>query len=353
MSKKASVITVLCFAVVLFLFNGITSAQDINQLKTQYDQLLKELSDLRTAMGKMNGDEYEANLKIFNEKLAEKDRIKAILEGDLETKKKITAVKKLIKDGNTAQKLRRNSEALAKYDLAIVDAKALNNPLVNDPIRKAYSNKASIYKTQKNWSKMKESIEEALKIDQNVATAHYMLAQAHAMLGDIAGSEASYIRTTELAPKMHTAFYNLGATIYFRQKNYDKAIEAFMGAINAKPDYDKAYNMLGRSYFEKKDYRSSEMALQKAIELNDKDYQRHYYLCKSYNKMSKFFDAITEGNNTLKYKKGFGGAYIEIGLAYKALGEKAKALNSFEKAMKDPKFKDLAEWNIKYYDKDN
>lgn len=352
MSRKTSVITVLCFAMVLFLFNGIATAQDINQLKPQYDELLKELSDLRLALGKMSGEDYDANLKIFNEKLAEKNRIKAILEGDLETKKKINAIKKLIKDGNTALKLRRSSEADSKYNQAIADAKALNNPLVNDLIRMSYTNKATIYRGKKNWSKMKESAMGALKIDPNIAKTHYQIAEANVRLGNLAAGEASYIRATELDPKMHSAFYNLG-NIYYGQKNYDRAIEVYMGSIKAKSNYDRAYRMLGRSYFEKKDFRSCEMALQKAVEIKDDDWQSHYYLSQSYNKTSKFFEAITEGNNTLKYNKGHGGAYIQIGLAYKAQGEKAKALVSFEKAAKDPKFKDLAEWNIKYYDKGN
>jgi len=353
MCRKSTIVTLAGVFGIVLLVAGGAFAQNSDDAKAKYEQLIAQISELDKKMANVKDQaEYDKLNQQRQALVEEANHYKDILMGDAETKRKINEVKKIFKNGNTAYKLRRYSDALAEYDKAIANGEALNNPLLNETIAQIYTNKAMIYQAQKNWLKMSEAAQGAIDMKPDYAKAYSLLGSAFVRLSKTDEAVAAYLKAVEIDKNYYTVYLNLG-NIYFRQKNYDKAIEAFTGAFQANPEYDKAFYMLGRSYFEKKEFRSAETALQKAISINEADHLYYWFLAQSLNKMSRYEEARTVADKGTKYNVTYGGLYLELGRAYKGLGQKVRALENFEKAMKDKQFKAQAEYEIKYYDKGN
>jgi tetratricopeptide (TPR) repeat protein len=75
---------------------------------------------------------------------------------------------------------------------------------------------------------------------------------------------ASYQQAIVLDPVNPSLRIALGG-IYFAQKNYDGAIQAFQQAADLKPDYANAYYNISAAYKEKKDYTNAYAAMQTVV----------------------------------------------------------------------------------------
>ena len=72
----------------------------------------------------------------------------------------------------------------------------------------------------------------------------------------------------------------------------------------------------------------------------------YHYLADAYYVLGKYQEAIKYATDCLKYKRGFGGAYITTGRSYKKLGDETKALQEFNKALKDRLYQKSANYEI-------
>lgn len=186
-------------------------------------------------------------------------------------------------------------------------------------------------------------------------------------------------RATGIIPQLYYAKGNSA----FKKKEFENAIAAFDAAISANPNYAKAYYGKALVYKNMEDIENFTANIEKTIEIgttsNDKStvrkaeetaseyftfrganltqdkafkegekmlknalvYDRenpntYYRLAENYNKQSRFQEAIDMANEALKYEKGGKSAsakiYFELGTAYKYLGNKARACESFENA---------------------
>lgn len=92
----------------------------------------------------------------------------------------------------------------------------------------------------------------------------------------------SYLKAIDLNPQDANAYNNLGST-YSDQKEYSKAIdcylkadysraiECYLKAIKLDPQYANAYNNLGSTYSAQEDYSRAIDCYLKAVELNPQD----------------------------------------------------------------------------------
>ncbi|MBV6513484.1 MAG: tetratricopeptide repeat protein [Ignavibacteriales bacterium] len=207
--------------------------------------------------------------------------------------------------------------------------------------------------------------------------------------GDYNGAIASFDQALE-KEKDYRIYYQKGIALRRANKVQD-AIASLNECLKLKPDFDLAYNALGSAYFQLGDYAkaidnfekveslsknatlkekvkeslsssytklgSSSMAdgnyekaieyLTKATALNNYD-AAWLYLAQAYNEIANFDKAIEAAENAIKHKSKIstGGPYYYMGLAYRNKGDKAKALEAFNKAKADATYRKNAEYEI-------
>jgi len=350
MFKKSFLITIAASLALIFLLSGLVAAQANNDVKKKYEELVEQVRELDQKMKKATAEEYEALLKQRQSLVEEVTKYRSMLEGDQDTKKQIIEVKKKFNDGTKDLKLRRYTNAIGNFQACVSQGEALNTPLINDYIAMAYYQMGQAFKAQKNWAKMQDSMQHAVNVKSDYEKAYFELGYSYERLSRLEEAERAYSTALEINPSYTKAHFNLGV-LFFKKKHYDRAIEEFMGVINIDQQNDTAFKYLGRAYFEKKEYGSAETALRQSVQLDAKDREAYWYLAQTLNKTGQYNEAVEAATSLINISKSFGGGYLERGIAYKNLGQKTKALADFEAAKKDKQFRQLADYQIKWYDK--
>jgi len=98
-----------------------------------------------------------------------------------------------------------------------------------------------------------ESYKQALRIDPDLADAHYNLGNAYHGSGKYEEKIESYKQAIRINPDFKEAHYNLG-NAYVRSGKYEEAIESYKQALRIDPDYAKAHYNLGIAYHDSGKY---------------------------------------------------------------------------------------------------
>ncbi len=167
-------------------------------------------------------------------------------------------------------------------------------------------------------------------------------------------------------PKFIDAYINMG-TIYFSQKNYDKALSNFktateqdktnvdaftnLGKVQYKlKKYAEAelsfkssialkedagtYKELGKVYYKKNNHAEVIAAFNKCHELGGGDHITQYMLGKSYKNSGKIADAIKALKKSASLRSDYYLAHSTLGQIYLSQEKYSSAASSFKKAMK-------------------
>lgn len=106
------------------------------------------------------------------------------------------------------------------------------------------------------WGDAKGPLEEAIKLDPNIADAHFELAEVHLHLDDEAGALQSYTNAISKKPDQ-LAFYGPLADLYIRLNYIDQAEQVLTQALSFGKEGDKAlfavHSLLGDIYDRKHD----------------------------------------------------------------------------------------------------
>lgn len=165
---------------------------------------------------------------------------------------------------------------------------------------------------------------------------------------DLPGALANFDKVIELQPGNTQAYFNK-AIIYKKQNLFDPMLQSLTKSIElatkssdtatvrkAKAILETEYMITAKAAFVKKDYKGALLPLEEALKYNDKDAEAYYMRAFSKNKLKDYdgaLEAITKGlqfeNPAPEKRARF---YYEQGVAYKAKGEKDKALESFKLA---------------------
>ena len=79
---------------------------------------------------------------------------------------------------------------------------------------------------------------------------------------------------------------------YYKQGQHDKAIPELEGVIQANPDYEDGYRILGDCYLKTKQYDKAATVFQQAIRLKGDLFPSYYGLALSYYNSSKYQESI-------------------------------------------------------------
>ena len=119
-------------------------------------------------------------------------------------------------------------------------------------------------------------------------------------------------------------------------------------AVTVNPNYARGYSNLGIIHADEKNWDMAVSSLEMAVALNDKDSMSFFRLASAHNTNGNCEGAKEAARKSADLKSRFGGSWFELGLAEwcRGRGNKAGALNAFEKARKDRDWRKMAEYEI-------
>jgi tetratricopeptide (TPR) repeat protein len=167
-------------------------------------------------------------------------------------------------------------------------------------------------------------------------------------------SIASFDEALKLNAKFAAGYVALAGS-WFSKSDYQKAIDNYEKAIKETPTLGPAKKGLAAALVARAaelvnggDTEGALAMTKRALE-NDPNFDKaHIIMAQAYNKDGKYNEAISASTEALKHIKGpKGAAYFEMGLAYRNLGNTAKAKDAFTNAKKDPTYARNADYELK------
>ncbi|HYJ90630.1 MAG TPA: tetratricopeptide repeat protein [Pyrinomonadaceae bacterium] len=130
-----------------------------------------------------------------------------------------------------------------------------------------------------------------------------------------------------IVPKKTTAEYEAEGDSYYSQKDFDSAIAAYESAAKIKPSYHALYR-LGWIYNDREDYDEALRWLGQATGLTSNPYDAYVEIGYAYRKLGNANQAMTAYQKALQYKPsgssalfGIGDVYFEISKKYDTAGD--------------------------------
>ncbi len=129
-------------------------------------------------------------------------------------------------------------------------------------------------------------------------------------------------------PEIH---FDLGTT-YLEQEKFQMAGDAFLRAIELRPEYTRALHNLAVTYAARGLYDQAISRYLQALERDPQAGQIHYNLAQLFVRMKRYKEAIFHFKQVLKVNES-SKVYLEIGSIYAQIGELVQALAAYQKAL--------------------
>lgn len=141
---------------------------------------------------------------------------------------------------------------------------------------------------------------------------------------------------------------------FYKQGQYQKAIEQFEPLVEENPDYEAGFRVLGDCYLQLKQYSKAASAFRKAMELDGDQFVSHYGLAVAHFNQGQHRDAIAALIRAERLAKAPREQYQLAqlrGSAYYNIEDYAKAIEDLQKAASIQRgdFNDILQLGISYY----
>jgi tetratricopeptide (TPR) repeat protein len=251
--------------------------------------------------------------------------------------------KKLLQEGDKIFKRKNYESAVEKY---------IQSTKIDPTYAVAFYKVGKAYYKIGDFDLSKVNLEQAIEIDE-------IHVQSLKLLGDIESKDGNdekavywYEKAVKANSNYHIAHYALGKSYYRLQKN-EPALMALNSAVMVDPTYAKAYELIGIIYQSNGKLDESISSFQLAVANNSKAYIANFRLASVLNELKNYSEAKLAAKACIDIKRKYAGAWYELGIAEKNLGNKAAAKIAFKEATKDRKWKKSAQYEIKMLDKES
>ena len=245
--------------------------------------------------------------------------------------------------------------------------------LMEDTVKKspdmfiAYNNLGIAYSNAKLYNKAIDSYRKALEINPYFAKAHASIGALYATVKNYQKSLVEIKSALKLNPNIPGAQFNLGL-LYYKIGLLDEAIIQFEKAVRINPEHEEYrralseakrekelmikemtnpeisekiklkisnnYNNLGVMELIEKMYGDAEISLRKALLYNPENKMAKLNLANIYFLKGDLDNSISEYESVIKSEPKLYKAYWNLGLIYKAKGDKVKASEVLNKLLK-------------------
>jgi tetratricopeptide (TPR) repeat protein len=286
------------------------SAQDANE---EYKKQLEEWEKKKEAVEKENAEKLAKNKDAARE--VERNRA--------------------LNEGNTLLKSGRENEALAAYDQALK---------ADSTFARAWYGKGLALRKLRRPQEAVLAYKAAIRHDPKDPQAYFALGNIYTDLEKYNDAVGVYDQAVAIDPKLSKAYYQRGLA-YDKMNKTKDAINSFKMATEVDPNYDLAFSSLGVALGKDGQMQEAVKAYESAVAIKPSEVT-YYRLAETYNKMQNHQAALTAAENGLKKKPGYAPAAMEAGLALKAMGRYNEAVEKFQAAARDLKWKQSAEYQI-------
>jgi len=336
----------------------IISKADYEAAKQEYDQLKAQIDEKQA---KMREAQENQDPEFYNKYKAEYDELvqkikgpQSVLEAYMAYRKVVSGVARLYTEGQQAFRLKRYQQAATKYDESIKQGTGINDPEVKDILVKASYQMGLSLVRQKKYNEAIASYESIKTLDPQSYYSYYGLGAVYNIMRRNEEAVANYRRAIELNPSHLGIRYSLARVQFNNLKKPEEALKTFEELFasagdnggNNKATLARSYHLQGRIFHDLRKFNEAIDALKKSLEYDNTNYQSYYFIADSYYTLRKYQDAINYSTDCLKYKRGYGGAYLVRGRSYKKMGDETKALAEFNKAKNDRLFQKNALYEI-------
>ncbi len=345
-----------------------------NEIQAEWvilEQINVRLTDGGRALGR---NEYDDAYKKYGEAIAQMDaspldiwgRFKAeafFSQGMVHFRKE-----EPIKAANKFREAANHDQTQDKYGKSI------------EMVRNKHYSEGHKFLKRKDYESARVEYEKSVAVDPAFASGYYQLAYIAKKDGNLKAAEGFYLEAVTSDGTHYKAWYGLG-NLYSAMGNNAKAIESLKTSISINPKYEKAYYVLGKVYESQKSTSLAISNLKKAIEVDKKyskayellakiyvdqekydttvsllrgltgstvTYKTSYHLAQAYNSKGNYSAALTASSTSLAKakKKNWAPAQVEKGDALRGLGRNKEAIASYRLALKDARWKSLAQHRI-------
>ena len=163
------------------------------------------------------------------------------------------------------------------------------------------------------------------------------LGVAHLSNNEFEPAKRNFVQAQKIKPDFIDNYIFL-AKVYFAEKNDQKGFDVLNDALSKFPNNSKLAFEIGKTYIEKKEFKSGELILTKYLKNNPKDYFAHNNLgiceegCHQYDK------SIISFKNSLRLNPNFIYALLNLGNALRGVGEVDEAIKCFKKIIQLDKY---------------
>ena len=185
---------------------------------------------------------------------------------------------------------------------------------------------------------------------------YFQKGKAHQKKGQMEESLECYNSVVRLQPELDLAYLGRGGTFY-RMGQMQKAIDDFKQVIEltdknkrkeqAKGNIARAYAKLGSDAMANLDYNDAIGYFNQAIEYDDYD-AAYLGLARAYSETGAWQNSINAAQKALDHRDRVskGGPHYFMGLAYKNLGNNAKAKEHLRQASGDTQYGSVAKYEL-------
>lgn len=160
----------------------------------------------------------------------------------------------------------------------------------------------------------------------------YNLGIAYEKLKQFDKAENAYIRAIEISPETDF-FYNLGIA-FMEQEKYDEAIPVFHKVIEVEPNDSNCFFNLALCHFKKGEFHIALEHFQKTVRLNDKDLFAHFYIGNIFKDAGINDLAIEKFNKVLALSPDYSWAHYNLGAIAYETGDTENAIYYLKNTVK-------------------
>lgn len=177
---------------------------------------------------------------------------------------------------------------------------------------------------KKKFGEAAAAFKRATAMQPDNIDAYNMLGQAYTNLGKKKEAIEAYKLSLKL-DRQQDQVYNAIANLYIDIKQPADAEKQLKEAVKVNRLNTLAFYTLGHLQVQGGKFAEAEASFRQVVKLEPKDGNSYYALGMALSREGKFDDAITQLQQAVKLKRDFAPALTELGKAYIATGEPAKA----------------------------